>query len=95
MTEADMRQHRALLGCLIEEARERKGFTRYQIAERLDTNEQVVKDWETGIEPMDMTKLKLYCEAIELPRHEILWSFENAVLDVTGPMWAEVYGWTD
>ena len=91
MTEAQMKQHCALLGVFLDEARERKGLTRYEVAKQLGTTEGIVRGWEQATVLMDMEKLRAYCQAIELPLHEFLWSFENALMDAASPLWADIF----
>lgn len=58
---------RLIFGAFLEDMRKTKKQSRSQLAKTLGLTEQVIEEWEQGKRRMDITELRAYCKAVNLP----------------------------
>ena len=57
-------QRRKIVADCLEAARMGAGLTLQQVAERMDTSESRVREWESAKGQIDLVELNLFCRAI-------------------------------
>lgn len=67
-----MENIREQIGRQMSLARKRRGITRTAIAEQLDVSDVAVYYWETGRNPIDVDRLKAYCDILNIDWIEML-----------------------
>ena len=70
---AQQRRFLALLRTLRKEA----GLTQEQLAERLDTRQSRITDYERGVRRLDLMELRQVCEAVGISLLEFVGRFEE------------------
>lgn len=72
---------RSILAVFLEKARESRGFTRLEVAERLNVSEDIIEEWECGTRLLDLVELRAYCKAIDIPFNKCV-AFIEAVFEL-------------
>jgi transcriptional regulator with XRE-family HTH domain len=64
---------------LLKAVRREAGLTQQQLAERLETIQSRITDYERGIRRMDLMELRQVCEAVGISLPEFVQRFEEMV----------------
>ena len=68
----DLSNIRTTFATFLLDSREKLGYDRNQVSQRLGVAEKVIEEWECGKRPIDLVELRAYCQAIDLPLDECI-----------------------
>jgi ribosome-binding protein aMBF1 (putative translation factor) len=51
----------------VRKARLRKGWSQWELADKIDTTQSAISEWETGAQMIRLDKLMLLCLALGIP----------------------------
>lgn len=60
-------QQRVILAAFLADMRKGSGKSQIELAQTLGLTEQIIEEWESGERHIDISELRAYCQAIDLP----------------------------
>jgi DNA-binding transcriptional regulator YiaG len=78
---SDRPEHGPFLAVL-KQIRKDAGMTQDDLAERLDTSQSRITDYERGVRRLDMVELRQICEAVGTTLPEFVRRFEEMVIEM-------------
>ncbi len=81
MDQSKLTKQRVTLAAFLQDARQKRGISPEQVAQRLGMAVDVVERWESGERLIDIVELAAYCQAIGLPVEKCVAFLQDIVND--------------